>query len=76
MIVRDVFAPLAFSKTLIHVSSLAAVVGFYSFLPVWKEASAYKDIGDMPSQIHAAMSLTLGWLLVFRTNSAYARWWL
>ncbi len=29
----------------------------------------------MPSQIHAAMSLTLGWLLVFRTNSAYARWW-
>jgi len=28
----------------------------------------------MASQIHGAMSLSLGLLLVFRTNSAYARW--
>ena len=74
-IFRDVFAPLAFSKTLLHVSSIALLVGLYSLLPVWKEASPLKDYGDIPSQIHAAMSLTLGWLLVFRTNSAYARWW-
>lgn len=74
-IFRDVFAPLAFSKTLLHVSSIALLVGLYSLLPVWKEASPLKDFGDIPSQIHAAMSLTLGWLLVFRTNSAYARWW-
>jgi len=29
----------------------------------------------MASQIHRAMSLSLGLLLVFRTNSEYARWW-
>jgi len=74
-IVRDAFAPLAFSKTLLHISSIALLVGLYSLLPVWKEASSLKDYGDIPSQLHAAMSLTLGWLLVFRTNSAYARWW-
>ena len=74
-ILRDVFAPLAFSSTLLHVSSIALSTGVYSLLPVWKENSSLSGIGDIPSQIHAAMSLTLGWLLVFRTNSAYARWW-
>ena len=75
-IFRDVFAPLAFSKTLLEVSGMASLVGLYSCLPVWKkEASSFSDVGDIPSQIHGAMSLTLGLLLVFRTNSAYARWW-
>lgn len=74
-ILRDVFAPLAFSRTLLHVSSIALSAGLYSALPVWKENSSLSSYGDIPSQIHAAMSLTLGWLLVFRTNSAYARWW-
>ncbi len=75
-IFRDVLAPLAFSKTLLQVSGMALLVGLYSCLPVWKkEASSFSDVGDMPSQIHGAMSLTLGLLLVFRTNSAYARWW-
>jgi ion channel-forming bestrophin family protein len=74
-ILRDVFAPLAFSRTLLHVSSIALSAGLYSFFAVWKENSSLRDFGDIPSQIHAAMSLTLGWLLVFRTNSAYARWW-
>ena len=75
-ILRDVFAPLAFSRTLISVSGMALLVGGYSLLPVLKEkVSSLHDIGDMPSQIHGAMSLTLGMLLVFRTNSAYARWW-
>jgi ion channel-forming bestrophin family protein len=74
-ILRDVFAPLAFSRTLIHVSSMALLVGMYSLLPVLKEMSSYSNVGDMPSQIHGAMSFTLGMLLVFRTNSAYSRWW-
>ncbi len=75
-ILRDVLAPLAFSKTLLEVSWMALLVGLYSCLPVWKkEASSFSNVGDIPSQIHGAMSLTLGLLLVFRTNSAYARWW-
>ena len=48
---------------------------FYALLPLLKEYSSYKDIGDTPSDLHAALSLVLGWLLVFRTNAAYARWW-
>jgi ion channel-forming bestrophin family protein len=76
LVFRDVFAPLAFSKTLLHVSGMALLIGLYSCLPVWKkEASSFSNFGDIPSQIHGAMSLTLGLLLVFRTNSAYARWW-
>lgn len=75
MIIRDIFAPLAFSKTLLQVSSLAIVVGLYSTLAVWTEASSLSDVGYMPSQFHAALSLTLSCLLVFRTNSAYSRWW-
>ena len=75
MIIRDIFAPLAFSRTLLQVSSLASVVGIYSTLAVWMEASSFSDIGYMPSQFHAALSLTLSCLLVFRTNSAYSRWW-
>jgi len=75
MIFRDILAPLAFSKTLLRVSSLAIAVGLYSTLSVWQEASSSSGIGYMPSQFHAAMSLTLSCLLVFRTNSAYSRWW-
>lgn len=54
---------------------LALGLGVYAILPVLKEYSQFKDLGDSPSEIHAALSLTLGWLLVFRTNAAYARWW-
>ncbi|MEZ6134158.1 MAG: bestrophin family protein [Pirellulaceae bacterium] len=32
-------------------------------------------MNQIPSQFHAALSLVLGWLLVFRTNTAYNRWW-
>ncbi len=75
MPLRDVLRPFASSRTLVHIGSLALLVGLYSLLPVWKEYSPYQNIGDMPSQFHAALSLVLGALLVFRTNSAYARWW-
>ncbi|MFO1065018.1 MAG: bestrophin family ion channel [Pirellulales bacterium] len=62
-------------RTLSQVLFLALSAGLYSCLPMWKEHSPWKDIADTPSQIHAALSLILGWLLVFRTNTAYARWW-
>lgn len=67
--------PLIFSRTLVQIGFLALLVGLYSCLSVWKEYSNYRDLGDLPSEFHAALSLVLGCLLVFRTNSAYARWW-
>lgn len=73
--VRELISPLVSSRTLSYVSFLAVLVGLYSVLPVWKEHSRFADIGDAPSQVHAALTLVLGWLLVFRTTTAHARWW-
>lgn len=75
MLVREVIAPLTSSKTLLSISGLALAMGLYAVLPVIKELSVYRTVGDAPSDLHAALSLVLGWLLVFRTNAAYARWW-
>jgi len=57
------------------ISSIALAMGLYSLFPIIKEYTSYGTIGDTPSDLHAALSLVLGWLLVFRTNAAYARWW-
>ena len=75
MPLRDTILPFTTSRTLLQCAMMASVIGFYSLLPVMKEYSSYRDFADMPSQFHAALTLVLGWLLVFRTNSAYARWW-
>ncbi len=32
-------------------------------------------LAGVPTDIHAALTLVLGWLLVFRTNTSYGRWW-
>lgn len=55
--------------------TLAGVAGLYACLPMVKEMSAYRDVGDTAPELHAALSLIVGWLLVFRTNTAHARWW-
>ncbi|WP_197451953.1 bestrophin family protein [Rosistilla carotiformis] len=67
--------PLATSKTLTYVAGLALLVGAYSLLPIWLEYSVFHDVNDTPSQFHGVLSLVLGLLLVFRTNTAYSRWW-
>lgn len=72
---HDTVTPLAKSRTLSKVFLLACCVGVYSLLAVAKEFSPYHAWADIPSQIHAALSLVLGCLLVFRTNTAYNRWW-
>lgn len=72
---RDTLLPLTSSKTLWQVTLLAIGMGAYSVLPLIKEMSPFRDTGDIPSDMHAALSLTLGCLLVFRTNTAYSRWW-
>lgn len=71
----DVFAPLTTSRTLIKVSLAASLVGVYSMLAIAKEYSSLRQLAPLPSSIHAALSLVLGCLLVFRTNTAYNRWW-
>jgi putative membrane protein len=75
MALRDTLLPFSHSKTLWEVSSVAALFGIYSLLPIWKDHSPYAEIADFPSGLHAALSVVVGWLLVFRTNTAYARWW-
>jgi putative membrane protein len=51
-------------------------MGLYATLPVIRVK--FLGLGgdtDIPSDMHAALTLVLGWLLVFRTNTSYARWW-
>jgi putative membrane protein len=75
MPIRDSIVPLFHSRTLAYIGSLALCVGLYSCLPILLTSYLKSEFGKTPSQFHAALSLVLGLLLVFRTNSAYARWW-
>ncbi len=65
---------LTFNRTLGYVFILALLAGAYAYIPYWLE-TATPGVNKIPSQFHAALSLVLGWLLVFRTNTAYSRWW-
>lgn len=64
-----------FTRTLWNVLVLSLLAAAYSGLAVWKEFSDYSQIADQSSVLYAAISLVLGLLLVFRTNTAYDRWW-
>lgn len=75
MILKDTVRPLFSSSTLLQTGLLALAMGAYSLLPVLKQHSAYRNVAAMPSDMHAVLSLVLGALLIFRTNSAYSRWW-
>lgn len=75
MLLRDTVFPLLTSRTLNRTGVLAVALGAYSVLPILKEYTQYHDLAEMPSDMHAALSLVLGALLVFRTNSSYSRWW-
>ena len=75
MPVQDFIEPIRSSRTLARVFGLALLVGLYAVIPTLKEFSQFRDWGDTSSQYHAVLSLILGWLLVFRTNTAYSRWW-
>jgi putative membrane protein len=72
---RTLIPPIKLSRTLTQVALMALAVAAYGALAVWKEKTIYHELGDIPAEIHAALTLVLGWLLVFRTNTAYNRWW-
>ena len=64
------------SRTLSRVALYAVACAVYSLIPVWKEThSSFGTFADLPSDLHAALTVVLGWLLVFRTNTSYGRWW-
>jgi putative membrane protein len=72
---KDIVKPVLSSQTLGRVAKIACIMGLYACLPIAKDYSTFKDWAHTPSDIHAALSLILGCLLVFRTNAAYGRWW-
>lgn len=72
---RGFVRPITRSQTLRKVALMALGVGAYSALPLWKDSSQFGHLADIPAELHAMLTLVLGCLLVFRTNSAYTRWW-
>lgn len=75
MKLSELVRPILASQTLVYVSGIATLVGIYALLPIALEYSPYHDMLNTSSDFHAVLSLVLGWLLVFRTNTAYSRWW-
>jgi putative membrane protein len=72
---RGFVRPIARSRTLRKVALMALAVGAYSALPLWPRISQYQGVVDIPAELHTMLTLVLGCLLVFRTNTAYSRWW-
>ncbi len=64
------------SPTLSRVATYAILVSAYAVIPAWfHDREKLSMLAGVPSDIHAALTLVLGWLLVFRTNTSYGRWW-
>lgn len=76
MAIKSSFSEILTSRTLALVGLEALVVAVYSGLPLWLELRVADDsLITLPSNIHAALGIVLGWLLTFRSNVSYARWW-
>jgi len=67
---------MANSRIVSRVAIYTILVGCYASIPTWLKLQNKLGILDnVPADIHAALTLVLGWLLVFRTNTSYGRWW-
>lgn len=51
------------------------LLGLYAGVAVAKEYSPLDNLGDAPANLHAVLGVVLSLLMVFRTNTAYDRWW-
>lgn len=60
-----------FRKIVLTVSLL----GGYAFLVVVADQWYFGHVALIGSQFHGLLGLVLGFLLVFRTNTSYDRWW-
>jgi putative membrane protein len=68
--------PITRSRTLQFVALYALLVAAYSAGVVWLELHfSWQALGETNAELHTAIGLVLGLLLVFRTNTAYSRWW-
>jgi putative membrane protein len=73
---RQSVLELVSSPTLSRVATYAGLVSAYAVIPAWfNDREKLAILAGVPSDIHAALTLVLGWLLVFRTNTSYGRWW-
>lgn len=65
-----------FGRTLRRIAIYSIAIAAYACIPAWKEQHVrYKTFADFPPDLHAVLTLVLGCLLVFRTNTAYSKWW-
>jgi putative membrane protein len=62
-------------STLGRVTTYSLLMSVYSVLAVAKQYSRYADYADFPAGVYASLGAIVSILLVFRTNSAYAKWW-
>jgi ion channel-forming bestrophin family protein len=68
--------PLGFmTKTLFRVTVYSLLVASYSATAVAVDRSSYGKLVEFPGTVHSVLAFVLSMLLVFRTNSAYAKWW-
>ncbi len=73
---RQLISEIPQSRTLSRVAIYSGIVSLYALLAVLVETGTrYSGFSNLPADVHAALTLILGWLLVFRTNTSYARWW-
>jgi ion channel-forming bestrophin family protein len=63
------------TKTLKRLSISVLVVGMYTGLLIFLERQVLHVDFKPPSTIYSLLGIVLGLLLVFRTNTAYDRWW-
>ncbi|WP_437185754.1 bestrophin family ion channel [Planctomicrobium sp. SH668] len=72
---QGIVQPVMTGHTLRTVALYAGALGIYSIIPILIDSKYLTGLADLPTNIHAALATVLGWLLVFRTNAAYNRWW-
>lgn len=63
------------TKTLKRLSYSMALVGLYAFVVDFVESELLHVDFKPPSYVFSMLGIVLGILLVFRTNTAYDRWW-
>ena len=63
------------SKTIFRLLPGLILVGSYVLLLIFIQANFPGLQVKIPTSIHSLLGIVLGLLLVFRTNTAYERWW-
>lgn len=65
----------AHSASITKMWRVLAMLSAYSLVVAWLDNRFFEDQKDVSSTLFAAFGTVLGLLLVFRTNTAYDRWW-